>query len=104
MKSHILAATVSALLCLWSPVPAWALDGQPYTHDPSTVVLCDGKYYAFGTGGGGLVSDDGWTWHAAPGFPESARPPTSSTSGIVTIWPMLLPAAVWAEGMPAPST
>ena len=25
---------------------------------------CDGKYYTFGTGGGGLISDDGWTWHS----------------------------------------
>lgn len=39
-----------------------ALDGQPYIHDPSTIMMCDGKFYTFGTGGGGLVSDDGWTW------------------------------------------
>jgi arabinan endo-1,5-alpha-L-arabinosidase len=39
-----------------------ALDGAPYIHDPSTVVQCEGKYYVFGTGGGGLISDDGWTW------------------------------------------
>ena len=41
-----------------------ALDGEPYIHDPSTVLQCDGKYYTFGTGGGGLISDDGWTWHS----------------------------------------
>jgi arabinan endo-1,5-alpha-L-arabinosidase len=40
-----------------------AVDGEPYIHDPSTVIQCDGKFYVFGTGGGGLISDDGWTWH-----------------------------------------
>ena len=44
--------------------PASALDGEPYIHDPSTIMQCDGKYYTFGTGGGGLMSDDGWTWHS----------------------------------------
>jgi arabinan endo-1,5-alpha-L-arabinosidase len=39
-----------------------ALDGEPYIHDPSTVTFSDGKYFTFGTGGGGLMSDDGWTW------------------------------------------
>ncbi len=64
MKSIILAVAAPALLSLWLSSPALALDGEPYIHDPSTVVLCDGKYYTFGTGGGGLVSDDGWTWHS----------------------------------------
>ena len=64
MKSRILAAAVPALLSLWSSSPALALDGEPYIHDPSTVIQCDGKYYTFGTGGGGLMSDDGWTWHS----------------------------------------
>ena len=38
--------------------------GSPYIHDPSTIVECDGKYYTFGTGGGGLISEDGWNWHS----------------------------------------
>jgi arabinan endo-1,5-alpha-L-arabinosidase len=62
MKSRILAAAVIALLSLRLSSPALALDGEPYIHDPSTVVQCDGKFYTFGTGGGGLISDDGWTW------------------------------------------
>ena len=37
--------------------------GKPFIHDPSTIVECDGKYYTFGTGGGGLISEDGWTWN-----------------------------------------
>jgi arabinan endo-1,5-alpha-L-arabinosidase len=36
--------------------------GKPFIHDPSTIVECDGKYYTFGTGGGGLISEDGWKW------------------------------------------
>lgn len=36
--------------------------GTPFIHDPSTIVVCDGKYYTFGTGEGGLVSTDGWHW------------------------------------------
>ncbi len=43
---------------------ALALDGQFGIHDPSTIILCNGKYYTYGTGGGSLVSDDGWTWRA----------------------------------------
>ena len=38
-----------------------ALDGQPGIHDPSTIATCNGKFYTYGTGGGALVSDDGWT-------------------------------------------
>ena len=56
-------------------VPAFALDGQVGIHDPSTVVLNNGKYFTWGTGGSGLVSDDGWTWRAAtrPAVGSSAR-------------------------------
>jgi arabinan endo-1,5-alpha-L-arabinosidase len=63
MKSHVLAAAVLASLCLGPAIAAAALDGEPYIHDPSTIVMSDGKYYTFGTGGGGLISEDGWTWH-----------------------------------------
>ena len=36
-------------------------------HDPSTVVVHDGKFYAYGTGNGLpiSISDDGWTWRRA---------------------------------------
>jgi len=62
MKFRILAVTVLTLLSLWLSCQAQALNGKPYIHDPSTITLCDGKFYTFGTGGGGLISDDGWTW------------------------------------------
>ena len=74
MKSHILTAAVPTLLSLWLSHPALALDGEPYIHDPSTVVECDGKYYAWGTGGTGLVSDDGWVWHAGARVRAGAAP------------------------------
>jgi len=74
MKSRILAATVPALLFLSSSGPALALDGEPYIHDPSTVLECGGKYYTWGTGGSGLVSDDGWTWHSGARVQAGAAP------------------------------
>ncbi len=74
MKSRILAAIVPSLLFLSSSGPALALDGEPYVHDPSTVVECDGKYYTWGTGGSGLVSDDGWTWRSGVRVPSGAAP------------------------------
>jgi arabinan endo-1,5-alpha-L-arabinosidase len=65
MKPHILAvAFLLAVAVRTLPGQAPALDGEPYIHDPSTIVFSDGKYYTFGTGAGGLMSDDGWTWHS----------------------------------------
>ena len=65
MKSHILAAAFLLALALRTlPAQAPALDGEPYIHDPSTIMQCEGKFYTFGTGGGGLISGDGWTWHS----------------------------------------
>jgi arabinan endo-1,5-alpha-L-arabinosidase len=58
MKIRFLAAILLTVVVL----PAFALDGQIGIHDPSTIVQCDGKFYTFGTGSGGLISDDGWTW------------------------------------------
>jgi arabinan endo-1,5-alpha-L-arabinosidase len=63
MKSGLLASTVMTLFCLWLPSLTFAQGGKPYIHDPSTIMMCDGKFYTFGTGGGGLISDDGWEWH-----------------------------------------
>ena len=47
----------------------------PYIHDPSTIAECDGKYYTFGTGGGGLISDDGWSWHSGAERPGGGAAP-----------------------------
>ena len=66
MKFPVLGAALLILLTPFASRPALAqLNGEPYIHDPSTVAYDNGKYYTFGTGSGGLISDDGgWTWHS----------------------------------------
>jgi arabinan endo-1,5-alpha-L-arabinosidase len=54
---------------------AFALDGQIGIHDPSTIIQCSGKYYTFGTGGGGLISNDGWTWNRGVSRPGGGVAP-----------------------------
>ena len=84
MHRHIKHTSLFTLLALGSL--AFALDGDIGIHDPSTVVMCDGKFYAYGTGGSSLVSDDGWTWrrgkhsHAADSRPTSFTSATDTTS------------------------
>jgi arabinan endo-1,5-alpha-L-arabinosidase len=72
-------STVAALFTLitsCAALPAWSqVAGEPYIHDPSTVVQSDGKYYTFGTGGGGLISEDGWTWHSGAVRPGGGLAP-----------------------------
>ena len=55
--------------------PVMAQIGAPYIHDPSTIAECDGKYYTFGTGGGGLISEDGWTWNSGADRPGGGAAP-----------------------------
>jgi len=59
MSIRILTIAVALLA-----MRAFALDGQPGMHDPSTVIQYDGRYYTYGTGAGlpFLVSRDGWEW------------------------------------------
>jgi arabinan endo-1,5-alpha-L-arabinosidase len=52
-----------------------ALDGQPGIHDPSTIAICNGKFYTYGTGGNALVSDDGWTWRRGTTLPRRGLAP-----------------------------
>ena len=52
-----------------------AQTGQPYIHDPSTLAECEGKYYTFGTGAGGLITDDGWSWHGGAERPGGGAAP-----------------------------
>jgi arabinan endo-1,5-alpha-L-arabinosidase len=61
----MLIARAAAVVLLVAPL--LALDGQPGLHDPSTVIVQDGKYYVYATGGGLpiSISDDGWTWRRA---------------------------------------
>ena len=62
MSGRRIISGLTAFLAL--SLVASAQIGSPYIHDPSTVIECDGKYYTFGTGGGGLISEDGWNWHS----------------------------------------
>jgi len=67
---YAFAAAILALASL-----ALALDGQIGIHDPSTIALCDGKFYTYGTGGSSLVSDDGWTWRRGTALPRRGLAP-----------------------------
>jgi arabinan endo-1,5-alpha-L-arabinosidase len=71
MKSLHLAALLLAAVVS----PTFALDGQVVMHDPSSVGVCNGKYFAFGTGSGTLMSDDGWTWRSGPQSPGGGVAP-----------------------------
>ena len=64
MKIRIKIMGAIALLSVWLTGTVIAQIGKPFIHDPSTIMECDGKYYTFGTGGGGLISEDGWTWNS----------------------------------------
>lgn len=64
---------MSILICQFTTCDAQT--GAPYIHDPSTIAECDGKYYTFGTGGGGLISDDGWSWHGGAERPGGGAAP-----------------------------
>ncbi|GAT63526.1 family 43 glycosylhydrolase [Paludibacter jiangxiensis] len=66
---------VAALLSVMLAGTAKAQIGKPFIHDPSTIAECDGKYYTFGTGGGGLISEDGWTWNGGAVRPGGGAAP-----------------------------
>ncbi|MGB7968998.1 MAG: hypothetical protein WCF28_05430, partial [Methanobacterium sp.] len=69
MKSRIKILGSTALLSVVLTGTVIAQVGKPFIHDPSTITECDGKYYTYGTGGGGLISEDGWVWN-----PGAVRP------------------------------
>ena len=59
MESKNIILGAIALLSMWFAGTATAQIGTPFIHDPSTIMECEGKYYTFGTGRGGLISEDG---------------------------------------------
>lgn len=67
MKTYVKLISLAAFAI--TSFSASAQEGEPWIHDPSTIMECDGKYYTFGTGGGGLISEDGWNW-----YPGAVRP------------------------------
>jgi arabinan endo-1,5-alpha-L-arabinosidase len=75
MNTKYLTAALSFTFCLFSYSRVAAQVGAPYIHDPSTIAECEGKYYTFGTGGGGLISEDGWTWHSGAERPGGGAAP-----------------------------
>ena len=62
LRIRIMGAIALLSMCLTRTVIAQV--GNPFIHDPSTIIECEGKYYTFGTGSGGLISDDGWVWNS----------------------------------------
>jgi arabinan endo-1,5-alpha-L-arabinosidase len=72
MKPALLALLTASALAVAS---LYALDGQVGIHDPSTIVLANGKFYTYGTGGTSLVSDDGWTWSRGTTLPRRGLAP-----------------------------
>ena len=68
-------------LCVALSSPLAAQVGAPYIHDPSTIAECEGKYYTFGTGGGGLISEDGWTWEGGAERPGGGAAPDALKIG-----------------------
>lgn len=70
-----------AILLLCFAATASAQVGKPFIHDPSTIMECEGKYYTFGTGGGGLISEDGWTWYGGAERPGGGAAPDAIKIG-----------------------
>ena len=78
MKKNILIASIAMLAAVNA---AEAQIGNPYIHDPSTIMECEGKFYTFGTGGGGLISPDGYTWDSGAVRPGGGAAPDAIKIG-----------------------
>jgi arabinan endo-1,5-alpha-L-arabinosidase len=72
---------LTALLAVLKTQTLIAQVGKPFIHDPSTIVECEGKYYTFGTGGGGLISADGWIWNGGGVRPGGGAAPDAIKIG-----------------------
>ena len=81
MKTKSILAGSIALVSALVPQMTFAQVGKPYIHDPSTIMECDGKYYTFGTGGVGLISEDGWTWNGGGVRPGGGAAPDAIKIG-----------------------
>lgn len=79
MKTY--ARLISSVAFAVVAASASAQSGQPWIHDPSTIMECDGKYYTFGTGGGGLISEDGWNWYPGAERPGGGAAPDAMKIG-----------------------
>ena len=81
MKLHIKFLGTLALFSAFFYGTLSAQVGKPFIHDPSTIVQCDGKYYTFGTGSGGLISEDGWVWNGGGVRPGGGAAPDAIKIG-----------------------
>jgi arabinan endo-1,5-alpha-L-arabinosidase len=81
MKSRIKMLGIPTLLSLLLTGTLTAQVGKPFIHDPSTIMECEGKYYTYGTGGGGLISEDGWTWNGGAVRPGGGAAPDAMKIG-----------------------
>jgi arabinan endo-1,5-alpha-L-arabinosidase len=81
MKSKFNIKGVALLVSFLSTGAVGAQVGKPFIHDPSTIMECEGKYYTFGTRGGGLISDDGWTWNGGAERPGGGAAPDAMKIG-----------------------
>lgn len=77
MKNRIILIGAIALLSY----NAAAQVGEPFIHDPSTIMESNGKYFTFGTGVNGLMSEDGWNWHSGAIRPHSGAAPDAIKIG-----------------------
>jgi len=81
MKEKIKILGATALLSVLFAGTVMAQVGSPFIHDPSTIMEDSGKYYTFGTGGGGLISEDGWTWNGGAVRPHGGAAPDAIKIG-----------------------
>ena len=81
MKTRAILLGATALMSVLISQRTFAQIGTPYIHDPSTIMECEGKYYTFGTGGGGLISEDGWTWNGGAERPGGGAAPDAVKIG-----------------------
>lgn len=79
LRNNILGTTALLSALLTGTLSAQV--GKPFIHDPSTIMECDGKYYTFGTGSGGLISADGWTWNGGGVRPGGGAAPDALKIG-----------------------
>jgi arabinan endo-1,5-alpha-L-arabinosidase len=72
---YLLIACAAIASVLVAVSVASALEGDVGIHDPSTIMLSNGKFFTYGTGGSALVSDDGWTWRRGATLPRRGLAP-----------------------------
>jgi arabinan endo-1,5-alpha-L-arabinosidase len=89
MRLSVAARLLFQVGAMWvTPAAAWgATSGANGTHDPSRMIVSNGKFYVYSTGGGSKSSVDGLVWTAGPGLfpngiPQSATSVVSNNEGV----------------------